>query len=50
MKRPDPAVQWLLNSTDLSIRYFTLIDLLDKSNRSREVKATRDQILDRLDR
>jgi hypothetical protein len=46
MQRDDPAIQWLLNSTDPSIRYFTLIDLLDKSNRSREVKATRDQILD----
>ena len=46
MQRDDPAIQWLLNSNDPSVRYFTLIDLLDKSNRSREVKAARDQILD----
>src|SRR5512139_3410861 len=45
MQRDDPAIQWLLNSNDPSVRYFTLIDLLGKSNRSREVKAARDQIL-----
>jgi hypothetical protein len=48
MQRDDPAIQWLLSSIDPSIRYFTLVDLLAKSNRSREVKATRDQILDGL--
>ena len=41
-----PAIQFLLNSTDPSIRYFTLVDLLDKSGRSRDVRAARDQILD----
>ncbi len=46
MQNNDPAIQFLLHSSDPSIRYFTLIDLLDKSNRSREVKAARDQILD----
>ena len=46
MQRDDPAIQWLLNSNDPSVRYFTLVDLLDKSSRSREVKAARDQILD----
>jgi hypothetical protein len=45
MQRDDPAIRWLLNSNDPSVRYFTLIDLLDKSNRSRDVKAARDQIL-----
>ena len=45
MKRDDPAIRWLLDSSDPSVRYFTLVDLLDKSNRSREVKAARDQIL-----
>jgi hypothetical protein len=45
MKSDDPAIQFLLNSTDPSIRYFTLVDLLGKLNRSREVKAARDQIL-----
>ncbi len=42
----DPAIQFLLNSSDPSIRYFALVDLLGKSNRSREVKAAREQILD----
>lgn len=46
MRSDDPALQFLLNSADPSIRYLTLIDLLDKSNRSREVKAARAQILD----
>ncbi len=46
MQRDDLAIQWLLDSGDPSIRYFTLVDLLEKSNRSRDVKATRDQILD----
>jgi hypothetical protein len=46
MNQHDPAIQFLLNSSDPSIRYFTLIDLLGKTNRSREVKAACDQILD----
>ena len=46
MKRDDPAIQFLLNSGDPSICYFPLIELLDKSNRSREVKAAHDQILE----
>ncbi len=46
MHRGDPAIPWLLNSNDPSVRYFTLVDLLGKSNRSREVTAARDQILD----
>jgi hypothetical protein len=46
MRNDDPAIQFLLNSADPSIRYFTLTDLLGKTNRSREVKAARDQILD----
>jgi hypothetical protein len=45
MQRDDPAIQWLLDSNDPSVRYFTLVDLLGKSKRSREVKAARDQIL-----
>lgn len=48
MNKTDPAIQFLLNSNDPSIRYFTLIDLLGKSRRSHEVKAARDQILDGL--
>jgi hypothetical protein len=46
MNQHDPAIQFLLNSSDPSIRYFTLIDLLGKTTRSREVKAARDQILE----
>jgi hypothetical protein len=45
MNRADPAIQWLLDSNDPSVRYFTLVDLLDKSNRSRDVKTARDQIV-----
>ncbi len=46
MNSNDSAIQFLLNSGEPSIRYFTLVDLLGKSNRSRDVKAARDQILD----
>ncbi len=45
MNKNDPAIQFLLNSTDPSIRYFTLVDLLGKSKQSQEVKAARVQIL-----
>lgn len=45
MRNDDPAIQFLLNSNDPSTRYLTLIDLLDKSNRSCEVKAACDQVL-----
>ncbi len=45
MRPDDSAIQFLLNSNDPSLRYFTLVDLLGKSNRSREVKAAREQIL-----
>ena len=44
MNRSDPAIQFLLNSSDPSVRYFTLIDLLDASPRSREVVAARKEI------
>src|SRR5512139_3310080 len=46
MERDDPVIQWLLSSNDPSVRYLTLVDLLGQSNRSREGKAARDQILD----
>ena len=46
MQNDDPAIQFLLDSNDPSVRYLTLIDLIGKSNRSRDVKAARDQILD----
>jgi hypothetical protein len=45
MKRDHPTVQWLLESGDPSIRYFTLTDLLGKTHRSPEVRAARDQIV-----
>ena len=44
MNHPDLAIQFLLNSTDPSVRYFTLTDLLDASPRSREVVAARKEI------
>ena len=31
MQNDDPAIQFLINSTELSIRYFTLIDLIEES-------------------
>jgi|PlaIllAssembly_1097288.scaffolds.fasta_scaffold3134878_1 hypothetical protein len=31
MNQYDPAIQFLLNSNDRAIRYFTLVDLLGKS-------------------
>ncbi len=46
MNRSDPAIQFLLNSPDPSIRYLTLTDLLDASPRSREVVAARKAIPD----
>ncbi|MBI5030692.1 MAG: hypothetical protein HZB51_09205 [Chloroflexi bacterium] len=44
MQHSDPAIQFLLSSTDPSIRYFTLTDLGDASPRSRDVIAARKQI------
>jgi hypothetical protein len=43
MNRGDPAIQFLLNSADPSIRPFTLVDLLGKSKRAREVKPARER-------
>ncbi len=40
----DPAVRWLLETGDASVRYFTLTDLLDKTARSPAVRAARDAI------
>ncbi len=44
MNRNDPAIQFLLNSSDPSVRYFALTDLWDASPRSREVIAARKEI------
>lgn len=44
MNFSNPAITFLLNSSDPSIRYFTLTDLLDASPRSREVIAARQEI------
>jgi hypothetical protein len=46
VSRADPAIQWLLDSEDPSIRYFTLTDVLGKTSRSSKVRAARDRILD----
>ena len=46
MNRNDPSIQCLLESTDPSVRYLTLIDLLDASPRSREVREAGNAILD----
>jgi hypothetical protein len=45
LKSPnDLAIEWLLDSNDPSVRYFTLTDLLDASPRSRQVIAARKEI------
>jgi len=44
MDRDEPPVAWLLNSTDPSIRYFTLVELLDESTGSAEVRKAREKI------
>ncbi len=40
----DPAIDWLLDSGDPSIRYLTLTDVLGQSSDSSEVMAARMQI------
>ncbi len=44
MNQDVPAIQWLLQSQDPSIRYFTLTELLDASPRSRDVVVARAEI------
>jgi hypothetical protein len=46
MQRNDPAIRWLLNSNDPSVRYLTLTDLLGATSPSREAAAALKQILD----
>jgi hypothetical protein len=45
MQRNDPAIQWLLNSNDPSVRYFALTDLLEATSHSREASTALKQIL-----
>src|SRR5207249_1589086 len=40
----DPAVNWLLESDDPSIRYLTLTEILDRPSDSKEVVAAKSQI------
>jgi len=40
----DPAVNWLLESDDPSIRYLTLTEVLDRPLDSKEVLAAKEQI------
>lgn len=40
----EPAVEWLLSSTDPSIRYLTLVDVLVESTRTKAVRSARDEI------
>jgi hypothetical protein len=44
MSHDDPAVQWLLDSSDPSIRYFALTDLLGYPADAPEVRAARNRI------
>src|SRR5712692_5704183 len=40
----EPAVNWLLDSEDPSIRYLTLTDVLGEPSNSKEVRAAKKQI------
>ncbi len=44
VNRDDPTIQWLLESRNPSIRYFTLTEVLDESPDSVEVQSARDQV------
>jgi hypothetical protein len=44
MNRKDPAIEWLLSSRDPSVRYFTLVDLLDESQSSNAVLVAKRRI------
>ncbi|HEX9239303.1 MAG TPA: hypothetical protein VF910_01435, partial [Candidatus Bathyarchaeia archaeon] len=44
----DPAVNWLLDSGDPSIRYVTLTEILDRPSDSKEVLSAKKQIPDGL--
>ena len=44
MADKDPAIDWLLDSGDPSIRYLTLTEILDQSTDSKEVESARKQI------
>jgi hypothetical protein len=44
MDREDPAIKWLSSSSDPSIRYFTLVDLLGESESSKAVRVARCRI------
>src|SRR6266702_2415352 len=44
MSVKDPAVNWLLESDDPSIRYLTLTEVLDRPLDSKEVLAAKEQI------
>ncbi len=46
MQRNDPAIHWLLNSNDPSVRYLTLTDLLEATSHSHEAAAALRQIPD----
>jgi hypothetical protein len=46
MNDSDSAIQWLLNSADPSMRYFTLADLLEVTSHSRVATTALDQIPD----
>ena len=43
--KSDP-VNWLLERDNPSVRHFTLVDILDRTNDDSEVIETRDQIME----
>lgn len=44
MTERDPGIAWLLKSNDPSVRYFTIVELLDEHGDSRRAKALRAKI------
>lgn len=44
MDQKDPAIRWLLSSKDPSVRYFTLVDLLDESESSNAVLTAKKRV------
>ena len=46
MNRDEPAIRWLLNSTEPAVRYFTLTELLDATSHSHEAVAALARIPD----
>jgi hypothetical protein len=49
MHTPEPVLDWLLEPENPAVRYFTLVDLLDRPTDASEVMAARQEIMLRGD-